>query len=210
MEALGHERFALLGFDTGFLISYALAADHPERVERLVVGEAPLPGISPSPPLILPDQLKAMLWHIPFNQQDVVNEQLVTGREDIFIGAEYDASAGKNKLPEDAVSYYVEAIASDPSALHGCFQLYRAFPATTAQNAQRKTRKLTMPVLAIGGAESGGEGPANTMKLVADDVQTLVMDCGHWLAEQAPETLLTALTTFLAPYRENVAKGTLP
>jgi pimeloyl-ACP methyl ester carboxylesterase len=112
---------------------------------------------------------------------------------------------GKNKLPDDAVSYYVQAIASDPAALHGGFQLYRAFPATNAQNAERKTRKLTIPILAIGGAESGGEGPANTMKLVADDVQTLVMDCGHWLAEQAPETLLTALTTFLAPYRQHAA-----
>jgi hypothetical protein len=43
------------------------------------------------------------------------------------------------------------------------------------------------------------------MKLVADDVQTLVMDCGHWLAEQAPEALLTALTTFLAPYPQRAA-----
>jgi pimeloyl-ACP methyl ester carboxylesterase len=94
MDALGHQRFALLAFDTGFLVSYALAADHSDRVVRLVVGEAPLPGISPPLPLILPDQLKARLWHIPFNQQDVVNEQLVRGREDIFIGAEYDASAG--------------------------------------------------------------------------------------------------------------------
>jgi pimeloyl-ACP methyl ester carboxylesterase len=47
MDALGHERFALLGFDTGFLISYALAADHPDRVDRLVVGEAPFPASLP-------------------------------------------------------------------------------------------------------------------------------------------------------------------
>jgi pimeloyl-ACP methyl ester carboxylesterase len=206
MDALGHQRFALLGFDTGFLIGYALAADHPDRVERLVVGEAVLPGISALPPVILPDQLKSMLWHIPFNQQDDVNERLVRGREDIFIGGEYDASAGKNKLPDYAVNYYIEALASDPAALHASFQLYRAFSATAAQNEQRKTRKLAMPVLAIGGAESGGEGPAATMKLVADDVQTLVIpDCGHWLAEQAPEALLAALTAFLGPYREHAA-----
>ena len=46
MAALGHERFALYGTDTGMPIAYALAADHPERVERLAVSEAPLPGIS--------------------------------------------------------------------------------------------------------------------------------------------------------------------
>ncbi len=27
-------------------------------------------------------------------------------------------------------------------------------------------------------------------------------DTGHWVAEQAPEELLAALTEFLAPYRE--------
>jgi len=205
MDALGHQRFALLGFDTGMLISYALAADHPDRVECLVVGEAPLPGVSPPTPLILPDAVKGRLWHISFNQQDEVNEQLVRGREDIFIGAEYDASAGKNKLPDYAVRYYIDTL-SNPEALHGSFQLYRGFNVTSAQNEQRKTRRLTLPVLAIGGAESSGEGPGNAMKLVADDVQSLVIaDCGHWLAEQAPAELLAALTAFLAAYRDRAA-----
>jgi pimeloyl-ACP methyl ester carboxylesterase len=66
-------------------------------------------------------------------------------------------------------------------------------------------------VLAIGGAESGREGPANTMKLVADDVQTLVIpDCGHWLAEQAPEKLLAALTPFLSPTETTRPRSTRP
>jgi pimeloyl-ACP methyl ester carboxylesterase len=60
-----------------------------------------------------------------------------------------------------------------------------------------------MPVLAIGGAESSGAMAGDTMKLTADDVQTLVIPgSGHWVAEQAPEELLAALTGFLAPYRD--------
>jgi pimeloyl-ACP methyl ester carboxylesterase len=40
------------------------------------------------------------------------------------------------------------------------------------------------------------------MKLVADDVQTMVLSgSGHWVAEQAPEQLLAAVNEFLAPYR---------
>jgi pimeloyl-ACP methyl ester carboxylesterase len=202
MEALGHQRFALVGFDTGMVIAYALAADHPDQVERLVVGEAPLPGVSPSPPLLLPPPLNARLWHLAFNQLPAeVNEQLVTGREAIFVGAEYDASAGTNKLPADTVSYYVDRLAG-PDALHGSFQLYRAFGTIAAQNEQRRERRLTLPVLAIGGAESSGDMVGATMQLVADDVQTLVIPgAGHWVAEQAPEELLAALTAFLAPYR---------
>ena len=206
MDALGHERFAVVGVDTGMLIGYALAADHPDRVVRVALGEAPLPGITPPTPLVLPDAIVDRLWHIPFNQLKETNEKLVRGREDIFFGAEFAASAGTNKLPDDAVRYYVEGLASSPEALHGSFQLYRAFGATTAQNVERRTRRLTMPVLAMGGAESGGSMAADTLKLAADDVRTLVIPgVGHWLAEQAPEELLAALTEFLAPYRDAAA-----
>ncbi|GHO42247.1 alpha/beta fold hydrolase [Ktedonospora formicarum] len=128
-----------------------------------------------------------------------MNEQLVRGREDIFFGAEFAEAAGKKKLPNDTVGYYIDILASNSEALRGSFEFYRALNTTIAQNEQRKTRRLTLPVLAIGGAESGGEGVGNTMKLAADNVQTLVIpDCGHW---QAPKELLAALAAFLAPYR---------
>jgi pimeloyl-ACP methyl ester carboxylesterase len=201
MDALGHPRFALYGTDVGMPIAYALAADHPDRVERLIVSEAPLPGISPSPPLFLPPALNARLWHLAFNQLPKINEQLVTGREEIFFGAEFDASAGTNKLPGYAVRYYIDTLAASPDALRGSFEFYRAIPTTIAQNQQRMQRRLTLPVLAIGGGESSGEGVGNTMKLAADDVQAMVIPgCGHWVAEQAPDELLAAVTAFLAPY----------
>jgi pimeloyl-ACP methyl ester carboxylesterase len=147
-----------------------------------------------------------MLWHLAFNQlPGEINEALVTGREDIFFGAEFDASAGTHKLPDHAVRYYIDTL-KDPGHLRGSFEFYRAIPTTSAQNQKRKERPLTLPVLAIGGAESSGETVGNTMKLTADDVQTMVLTgCGHWVAEQAPEQLLTALTAFLAPYRDKAA-----
>ncbi|MDU0305427.1 alpha/beta hydrolase, partial [Streptomyces sp. PAL114] len=43
MDALGHERFSLVGHDTGMIIAYALAADFPERVERVAFAEVPGP-----------------------------------------------------------------------------------------------------------------------------------------------------------------------
>jgi pimeloyl-ACP methyl ester carboxylesterase len=204
MDALGHERFAVVGVDTGMLIAYAIAADYPDRVVRLAVGEAPLPGISPPSPLVLPDELVDRLWHIPFNQLKETNEKLVRGREDIFFAAEFNASAGTNKLPDYAVQYYIDGLASSPEALHGSFQMYRAFGATAAQNEERKKRRLQMPVLAMGGEQSSGSMAADTMKLAADDVHTLVIPgIGHWLAEQAPDALVAALNDFLAPYRNS-------
>ncbi len=203
MDSLGHERFAVYGTDTGMPIAHALAADYPERVERLIVSEAFLPGIASALPLFVPPILNARLWHLMFNQlPGDVNEALVRGREDIFFGAELDTSAGTRKLPQETVRYYVDTLAADPEALRGSFEFYRAIPTSAAQNEERKNRRLTMPVLGVGGEESGGENAANAMKLVADDVQAVVLrGSGHWVAEQAPDDLLAALTEFLAPYR---------
>jgi pimeloyl-ACP methyl ester carboxylesterase len=210
MDALGHGRFAVYGTDIGMPIAYALAADHPDRVVRLAVSEAPLPGITPSPPLFVPPVLNARLYHLMFNQLPAeLNEALVAGREAIFFGAEFDASAGTKKLPAELVEYYISRVAEDPEALRGSFEFYRAIPETTAQNEQRKERRLTMPVLAIGGAESAGPGVEATMKLVADDVQGVVLSgAAHWVAEQAPEELLARLTEFLAPYRDSSPRAT--
>jgi pimeloyl-ACP methyl ester carboxylesterase len=196
MDALGHQGFAVVGTDTGMPIAYALAADHPDRVERLAVAEAVVAGVTPSPPLIGTAQTNMQLWHIPFNRLDGLNEQLVKGREDIYFGAKL------RDLPGETVKYYVDMLRTDPNALRGSFGQYRAFDTIIAQNQQRMTRRLTLPVLAIGGEKGLGEGVGNTMRLVADNVQTVVIPgSGHWVAEQTPEQELAALTAFLAPYR---------
>jgi pimeloyl-ACP methyl ester carboxylesterase len=202
MDALGHERFSVVGHDTGLIISYALAADHPHRVDRLVVAEVPgPPGVAPSPPLFVPEPINNRLWHIPFNRvNDKLTEELVRGREDIFFVYEFAIQGGN--VPDDALSYYF-SVFSDPDVLRGSFGFYRAWDTTLTQNEQRKTRPLTMPVLAIGGEASWGEAVGDTMKLAADDVQSVVIPgAGHWVAEQAPEEMLAALTGFLAPYRD--------
>jgi pimeloyl-ACP methyl ester carboxylesterase len=208
MDALGHERFAVVGHDTGVIISYALAADHQDRVDRLVVAEIPgPPGVGQSPPLFVPEPLNNRLWHIPFNRiNEELTEQLVRGREDIFFGYEFAIQTGNGKkLPDDVVDYYVQ-ILSNPEAVHGCFALYRAWDATVAQNEQRQTQPLRMPVLAIGGEASWGGLVGDAMKLAANDVQTVVIPgVGHWVAEQAPEEMLAALTAFLGPYRDGSA-----
>ena len=206
MQALGHERFAIYGTDVGMPIAYAVAADHPDRVDRLAVSEAFLPGIAGAAALVFPIQEdpvpNARLWHLVFNQlSPEVNEALVKGREDVFFGAEFDASAGTNKLPDEIVRYYVRILRSDRHALHGSFGFYRALWKTAEQNVQRShsTQKLSMPVLAMGGEQSSAGTVGAIMMAVATDVQPLIIPgAAHWIAEQAPDEVLAALTTFLS------------
>jgi TatA/E family protein of Tat protein translocase len=112
MDALGQQRFGAVGFDTGMEIGYALAADHPDRIDRLVVGEAVIPGVTPTPPILaVPDPLVGKVFHLLFNRLDGLNEELVRGREDKFFGFIYEAEGGPKKLPDYAVRYYVDGFA---------------------------------------------------------------------------------------------------
>jgi pimeloyl-ACP methyl ester carboxylesterase len=71
----------------------------------------------------------------------------------------------------------------------------RRFDANTDQ-------RLTMPVLAIGGETGFGEHVGEAVRAVADDVQSVVIPgVAHFVAEEAPDEILAALTAFLAPYR---------
>jgi pimeloyl-ACP methyl ester carboxylesterase len=89
---------------------------------------------------------------------------------------------------------------ANSAALRASIGFYPALDAVVAQNEQRKSRRLTLPVLAIGDAASTGEGVGNTLRLSADDVRSLVIPgCGHFVAEEDPEAMLAALTAFLAP-----------
>jgi pimeloyl-ACP methyl ester carboxylesterase len=209
MDALGHQRFAVVGHDTGFAISYALAADHPDGVARAALAEIPgSPGTVPAPPLFLPGPLNDRVWHLAFNRIDKLNEQLVAGREGIFFGWEFDAAS--KKLPDDVIDYYVRLL-SNPDSLRGSFEWYRALDTTIAQDHQRKIRRLTMPVLAIGGEASFGDHVGSAVQAVADDVQSVVLPgVGHFVAEEAPQEMLAALKAFLAPYRADRAPRTDP
>jgi pimeloyl-ACP methyl ester carboxylesterase len=203
MGALGHERFAVVGHDTGFAIGYAMAADHPRRIDRIALAEIPGPPMaSASPPVFVPAPVNDRLWHIPFCRVETLPEQLVTGREGIFFGYEFEIQGGKPSA--EAIAYYV-ALLSQPHVLSGSFGFYRALDATFAQNEARKATRLTMPVLAVGGEQSYGAHVGEAMQSLADDVQSVVIPgTGHWLAEDAPDAMLSALTAFLTPYRESL------
>ncbi|MGE0215934.1 alpha/beta fold hydrolase [Mycolicibacterium sp.] len=208
MEALGHKRFAVVGHDVGMWTGYAMAADHPERVERLALAEALIPGLTDSPPLFAGHDVVNRLWHFTFNRLPELNEMLVAGREQLFFGWQFAAKAA-TPLPSYAVDRYIEALASSPQALHASFGPYRALDTTIEQNRRRRERRLPMPVLTIAGERSTGALIETTIGPVAEAVHAhlSLVDCGHFPAEEAPEETLAALTDFLAPYLESATQG---
>ncbi len=210
MTRLGHDRFAVVGHDTGAVVSYALAADYRNRVESLAFAEIPgPPGVGdlsqpPAPPMFVPEQLNDKLWHIPFNRvDDRLILDMVSSNADAYYRYEYSIQGGGETLSDAAIAYYIKLYTRNRDVLRASFGLYRAWDATLNQNRNvRQTTKLTIPVLGIGGENSWGDFVGHGMELTATDVTTVVLnDSGHWVAEQAPRQLVKVLTEFLAPYR---------
>jgi pimeloyl-ACP methyl ester carboxylesterase len=165
----------------------------------------PIPGppmVKGAPPFLVPAPLNNRLWHLAFNRVEGLPEKLITGRERDFFGYEFTIQGGK--LPDDVIDYYVRLV-SNPDALRGSLGFYRALDATLAQNERRATRRLDMPVLAIGGAGSYGAHVGDAMRALANNVQSVVIpNAGHWVAEENPEAFVAALTAFFAPINRDI------
>jgi pimeloyl-ACP methyl ester carboxylesterase len=79
VTTLGYDKTFVVAHDIGNMVAYAYAATYPTKVERLVVMDAPIPGIEPWNEILLTPGV----WHFNFHGPDA--ERLVAGRERIYI-----------------------------------------------------------------------------------------------------------------------------
>ncbi|WP_033342079.1 alpha/beta fold hydrolase [Catenuloplanes japonicus] len=198
MTALGHERFAVAGYDIGMMVGYTLAATYRDRVTKLAVGEAVLPGFSELPPLLMPPAMNEFMWHFAFNRLHDINERMVAGREEVYFGHQFASKAASpTAIPQSAVDVYVEAL-RDPAALHASFEFYRAGESEDQVLACRAAGLLEIPVLALGGELAAGAAVEQVMRLVATDVRGVIIPgAGHFLPDEAPGAVAQALLSFL-------------
>jgi pimeloyl-ACP methyl ester carboxylesterase len=185
VSQLGHQRILLVGHDIGAGVAYALAAAHLEAVRRLVIMEFTLAGFGLEQAM---DVAKGGLWHFGFHMALDIPEALVTGREREYLSLFYgrDAYNPAAITPAD-IDEFVRCY-SAPGALRAGFEYYRAFPMDAEHNKEKAKQKLTMPVLAIGGASSLKERPMQSLQHVALDVRGVVVDrAGHRLVRLSPD-----------------------
>jgi pimeloyl-ACP methyl ester carboxylesterase len=196
MCKLGVRHYSVIGHDVGMWIAYPLAALHGDVIDKLVVTEALIPGLTATPPMLMPPDANSGLTQFMFNQLRDLPEFLVAGREGPYLRWVIEHLAFK---PDQvAVDEYIRAY-SVPGAMKAGFAYYRAIPQTMQQNAELRKRKLAMPVLAIGGVIGAGKITIDTMKLASDHVQgAIIEDCGHYTPEECPDQFLKLVKPFLA------------
>jgi len=193
LTTLGIDRAAVVGHDIGTMVAYAYAARYPEKTEKLVVMDAPVPGIPPWDSIV---RLPA-LWHFDFGGPDA--ERLVAGRERIYLDRFWNEFAGDRTKIDEATRQHYAKLYARPGAMRAAFAQFNSIRQDAEDNKVAMAAKLGMPVLAIGGEKSFGANEAAVMRNAATDVTELVIpNAGHWLMEEAPSATITAVRAFLS------------
>jgi pimeloyl-ACP methyl ester carboxylesterase len=193
LDSLKIDKVDLVTHDIGNMVGYAFAAQHPERVKKFVVIDAPLPGIGPWDDIVR----SHALWHFSFYGPDA--ERLVKGRERIYLDRFWNEfSADPKKFDEASRKHYTQLYAA-AGAMHAGFEQFKAFDQDAADNKAFVAKgMLTMPILAIGGEKSFGPMMGTVMRAAASNVQTAVVpNSGHWVMEENPAATVKLIEDFL-------------
>jgi pimeloyl-ACP methyl ester carboxylesterase len=156
--------------------------------------DAPLPGLGHWDDVVKDRRT----WHFDFFGPD--EEKLIAGRARLYLDRFYnELSADPRHVDEETRAHYA-ALYSRPNAIHDAFSQFAAFRQDGVDNQKFLAEgKLTIPVLAIGGEKSFGQGFANEIEAAATNVRALsIKDSGHWLMEEQPEATMIAILSFLA------------
>lgn len=195
LQAFGVQQADVVAHDIGNMVAFQFAAQHPEQVRRLVLIDAPVPGVGPWEEILK----NPLLWHFRFGGPDM--ERLVAGRERIYLDRFWNEfSATPARFSESARQHYA-ALYARPGAMHSGFAQFAAFDQDAVDNRTylASGSRLKMPVLALGGEKSFGLTMATVMRAGADDVtEGVVPGSGHWIMEENPAATGQLVKTFLA------------
>jgi haloacetate dehalogenase len=201
MAALGHEQFLLTGHDRGARVSYRLALDHPQAVQKLAL----LDIVSTKAAYEMNSMaLASAYFHWYFLIQPAPFPETLIGADPKFyldtIFRKWTNSA--QAFPEPVLAEYLRAF-GDPACIHATCECYRAGATVDLENDRKDFaagRKIACPSLLLWG-EGSVVGklckPLETWRDFIDHPAGQALPGGHFLPEEAPQQTLKALLEFL-------------
>jgi haloacetate dehalogenase len=200
MQALGFERFAVVGHDRGARVGHRMALDHPDRVTRLAVLDiVPTYAVFTS----VTQQLATAYYHWFFLiQPDGLPETMIGHDPEWFLRETLRRWSGRTgPPPEAAIREYLRCF-RDPAAIHASCEDYRAAASIDlAHDAADDGRRIECPLLVLWGEDGAMHRLYDvlaTWRPLAVRVEGRALPCGHFLPEEQPGETARALLEFLA------------
>ena len=212
MEELGHARFAVVGHDRGARVGYRLVLDHPGRVTRLAL----LDIVPTSAMWARMDAGFAMkTYHWLFLAQPAPMPERLIGRGPVdwleHTLASWTKAKDLSPFGKRALAHY-RAFFSVPERIAATCEDYRAGASIDRALDEADlagTRRIDVPTLVLWGAAGIPAGPSGSdpqagplaawapFMAPGASLDGAGLDCGHFLAEEAPEATAERLLAFL-------------
>ncbi|BAT61690.1 soluble epoxide hydrolase [Variibacter gotjawalensis] len=182
----------IVGHDMGGKAAYVLAHTYPSVVRRLVLADCSIPGTEGM------DSLRGGMWHYGFHMAQGFPEMLTAGREREYIARQIrEWSFRRGAINDAAIDEYARHYAT-PGGMTTGFNLYRALRDDAKFVETIRGRSLSMPVMTITGRQSVGDSLATNLRVEAPQLTSVVIEnCGHFVAEEAPDEFCNALAAFV-------------
>lgn len=206
-DHLGYRRFTLVAHDWGGAIAWAVALLHPDRLERLVIVNAPHPAIFQRLLAEHPGQQKASQYMLFFRSAEA---EATLAADNFALLRQMVLGEGQpwGWATEADRTAYLEAWAQ-PGALTGGLNFYRAArvgPPAPGEAPRSFAGDLSglvvkVPTLVIWGEKDTALLPENLDgldRVVSDLTVRRVADGTHWVAHEQPALVNRYLREFLA------------
>jgi pimeloyl-ACP methyl ester carboxylesterase len=205
-DHLGVDRFTLVGHDWGGAIAWMAALQNPQRIERLIIVNAPHPKVFQKSLFDDPAQRKASQYITRFRDTTIDQGLIGAGLERFFASTFAQHIVG-GIAGEDKAAYMDEW--GQPGAMTAMLNWYRAsvivVPAP-GEGAERPVwldapfPPITQPTLVIWGMRDKALLPVQLEleELVLDLTIVPVEDGGHFVPWEKPEAVTAAIRDWLA------------
>lgn len=191
------EPIVLIGHDIGGMIAHAYVSQFPSSVKAIIWGECPLPGST---------EYEATKhghgqWHFQFHAVGDIAEELVRGKERIYLQHFFNKLSQDPTLFEgEVLEHYVSAY-SQPGALRAAFATYAAFENDAVENRKclEGDGKSKVKCMVLSGERSLHIQGAEQMvgEFYQDYRCGVVKGAGHYIAEEKPEDFVENVRKFL-------------
>ena len=200
MHSLGFERFSVVGHDRGARVTWRMAVEHPNAINKAAVLDIiPLPYSFPTKE---PGGFATQYWHWFFLIQPApFPETLIGNNAEFWLRSRFlRPTGGTTAFAPEAFAEYLRCF-REPATIHATCEDYRAGASIDLQHAAEDgSKKVSCPLLVLWG-ERGTVGRLYDVVAVwhqhGTDVTGKALPAGHFLAEEAPAETLGELLKFL-------------